>query len=82
MRDDKTMHDVPRGSNLDLILRGTIGALNRFTDVLGGGLQAIALALSTPQDNSGEVQKKLDEVTKNMKSSTDALQQAIDSAPQ
>lgn len=77
MRDDKTMHDVLRGSNLDLILRGTIGALNRFTDVLGGGLQAIALALSNPKDNSAEVQKKIDAFTQDLKSSTDMVEQAI-----
>ena len=72
----RTVHDVTAGSNLDLILRGFNGAFNRFTDVLGSGLHAIALALSTPQDNSAEVK----ELTAKLKQSTDVLRAAIDKA--
>ena len=67
-----TAHDVQRGSNLDLILRGFNGAINRVAD----GLQAIALALSTPHDNSAEVKK----LTEELRAQTDALQSAIDQA--
>jgi hypothetical protein len=76
MRDRRTFHEVAHGSNLDLILRGFNGAINRFADVLGAGLQAIALALSTPQDNSAEVK----ELAAKLKQSTDELQSAIDKA--
>lgn len=72
------IHEVKPGTNLDLILRGAIGAINRFSDALGGGLRAIALALSTPQDNSAEVQKELDKVELKLKTATDQLQSAID----
>lgn len=74
----RTVHDVTAGSNLDLILRGSIGAVNRFSDALAGGLKAIAIALSTPQDNSEEVQKQIDHVEAQLKWQTDALQSAID----
>ena len=40
-------------------------------------LAAIALAASTPDDNSIEVQRKIDEATASMKSSTDALDAAV-----
>lgn len=76
MFERRTIHEVQRGSNLDLILRGFNGAINRFADVLGGGLQAIALALSTPQDNSAEVK----DLTDKLKQSEDVLQSAIDQA--
>lgn len=73
---NRTIHSVERGGNLDLILRGSIGAINRLADAIGGGLQAIALALSTPQDNSEEVQRKLDELTAILKPEADALEQS------
>jgi len=72
----KTIHEVERGSNLDLLLRGTNGAINRFADILGAGLQAIALALSTPRDNSAEVQKQIDK----LEASRQRLQQALDAS--
>lgn len=74
----RTVHDVTAGSNLDLILRGFNGAINRFSDAIAGGLKAIALALSTPQDNSAEVQKQIDHLAVQLKWQTDALQSAID----
>lgn len=70
---NRTAHEVEKGSNLDLLLRGTIGAVNKLADSIGGGLRAVALALSTPQDNSAEVQKQIDKFTQEIKSSTDAL---------
>jgi hypothetical protein len=76
MLDRRTYHEVAHGSNLDLILRGFNGAINRFADALGAGLQAIALALSTPQDNSAEIK----ELAAKLKQSTDELQSAIDKA--
>lgn len=76
----RTVHDVERGSNLDLILRGFNGAVNRFADVIGAGLQAIALALSTPQDNSGQVQAHIDAMTAKIKQQADAVQAAVNQA--
>lgn len=73
----KYLHDVGQGSNLDLILRGFNGAVNRFADQVGGGLRAIALALSTPQDNSTQVQAELDKVQQKLKAQTDALESAV-----
>jgi ABC-type transporter Mla subunit MlaD len=73
-RSDRIVHDVDRGSNLDLILRGFNGAVNRFADVLGHGLEAIATALATPHDNSQQVQEvidKLRQVRTNLKSAID-----------
>lgn len=64
---------VPRGSNLDLILRGFNGAVNKLADSIGGGLQAIALAQSTPQDNSQEVKEQI----ARLKSSRTELDTAI-----
>lgn len=72
-------HEVRKGSNLDLLVRGFHGIGNRLVDSLNGigtGLQAIALALSTPQDNSAEVK----ELTSQLKQSADVLQSAIDQA--
>lgn len=77
-RDQTVTHDIARGSNLDLLIRGFHGIGNRLVDAIGGGLQAIALALSTPNDNSGEVQKQIDAVQEKLKSTTDSLQSAID----
>ena len=72
----RTIHDVAAGSNLDLILRAANGVANRLVDAISGGLRAIALALSTPQDNSAEVKA----LTDKLKQSQDALQSAIDQA--
>ncbi len=72
------VHDVTKDSNLDLILRGFNGAINRFSDALAGGLKAIALALSTPHDNSTEVQQQIDHLAVQLKWQTDALKSAED----
>lgn len=74
----RTVHDVTFGSNLDLILRGAIGAVNRFSDSLGGGLRAIALALSTPQDNSAQVQEEINKLVQQLNVGTTAVKGAID----
>ena len=66
-------HDVARGSNLDLLLRGFHGVANRAVDAL----MAIAVALSTPHDNSSEVQAQIDKATEQLKSSTNALDAAV-----
>jgi hypothetical protein len=74
----KTIHEVEPKSNLDLILRGFNGAVNRFADVLGAGLHAIALALSTPHDNSAQVQAKIDELASQIRAQANALKTAVD----
>lgn len=70
-------HEVERGSNLDLILRGTNGAVNKLADAIGGGLKAMALALSTPQDNSAQVQAAIDKLTAELNAGTAQVQDAI-----
>ena len=80
MRDSRTVYEVAKGSNLDLLIRGFHGIANRAIDSLNGigaGLQAIALALSTPQDNSQQVQEKIDKYTNRVGSQTAALQNAV-----
>jgi hypothetical protein len=80
LRTERVIHDVEKGSNLDLLVRGFHGIGNRLVDALNGigaGLQAIALALSTPQDNSREVQAQIDKATEQLKTSTDALDAAV-----
>lgn len=69
----QTNHEVARGSNLDLILRGFNGAINKLADAVGGGLQAIALALSTPQDNSEEVKVEIERI----RALREALQKSV-----
>lgn len=73
----RIFHDIERGSNLDLILRGTNGAVNKLADAIGRGLAAVALALSTPQDNSAQVQAQVDEITKQLNASSDKVEDAI-----
>lgn len=73
----RIFHDIERGGNLDLILRGTNGAVNKLADAIGRGLAAVALALSTPQDNSAQVQAQVDEITKQLNASTDKVEEAI-----
>ena len=80
LRTERVIHDVEKGSNLDLILRAANGVGNRLVDALNGigaGLQAIALALSTPQDNSQQVQQQIDEFTRDMRESRKVVETAI-----
>jgi hypothetical protein len=72
----RTVHDVDRGSNLDLILRGTNGAVNKLAD----SIRAIAVAIaasSAPADDAA-----ITAATKSLKESTDALKEAVDHAPE
>lgn len=73
-RSENVIHDVERGSNLDLILRGFNGAINKLAGSLERGLNAVALALSTPNDNSEEVKAAIAE----LRASTDEVQAAVD----
>lgn len=80
LRTERVIHDIEKGNNLDLLVRGFHGIGNRLVDSLNGigaGLQAIALALSTPQDNSAQVQARVDEFTKTIRASTDKVEDAI-----
>lgn len=72
----KYVHEVERNGNLFFLCNGFNGALNKLAEQLGGGLQAIALALSTPKDNSAEIKA----LTDKLKQSEDVLQSAIDQA--
>lgn len=74
---ERIFHDVPKGSNLDLVLRGFIGAVNRFSDAIENGLVAIAIAVSIPHDNSAEVLEQVEKLRaakQSLKSSIDANQ--------
>ena len=71
------VHDISRDSSLYLLLNAGLGAINRFSDQVGGGLQAIALALSTPHDNSSDVRQHLDALQAKLKASGEALEDAI-----
>jgi hypothetical protein len=80
LRTERVIHDIEKGSNLDLLVRGFHGIGNRLVDALNGigaGLQAIALALSTPQDNSQQVQQQIDEFTRDMRESRKVVETAI-----
>lgn len=68
---------VPFKSNLDLLARGSIGALNKLADAIGGGLRAVALALSTKEDNSAAVQVELDKQAEKMNASAAAIEEAL-----
>lgn len=72
----KTIHEVSKDGNLYFLLNGFNGALNKLAEQIGGGLRAIALALSTPNDNSAEVK----ELTDKLKQSQGVLQTAINQA--
>lgn len=66
--------EVPLNGNLDKVLRLFVGAVNN----VGTGLQAIALALSTPQDNSEEVQRQIDTIASKMNLAATEQQDALD----
>ena len=76
LKTDKVIHEVEKAGNLYFLLNGFNGALNKLATEIGGGLRAIALALSTPEDNSAEVK----ELTAKLKQSSDALKSAVDQA--
>lgn len=69
----KVNHSVDSG--LNYFINALIGAYNRRTDVMGRGFTAIALALSTPNDNSEEIKA----LTAKLKASTDELESAVKS---
>lgn len=71
------VHEVSKDGALFFLLNGFNGALNRLASQIGSGLQAIALALSTPQDNSAEVQAQIDKATQDLKQSTSALDAVV-----
>jgi hypothetical protein len=58
-------------------LNGIRLAIREHSENTGKWLAAVALAASTPNDNSAEVQKQIDQFTETLKSSTDALDAAV-----
>ena len=70
-RDDRLIIELPRNGNLDIVAR-------LFISTLGAGLQAIALALSTPHDNSAQVQAEIDKYVAQLNTSTADQKDAID----
>lgn len=68
---ERLIIELPLNSNLDKVVR-------LFISTLGQGLNAIALALSTPQDNSAAVQAEIDKVTATLNASTAELKGEID----
>lgn len=73
-------HEVDRRGNLFFLLNGFNGALNKLASEIGGGLQALALAVATPQDNSKEVQAHIDQLTARIKQQADATEAAVTNA--
>jgi hypothetical protein len=67
-------HDIERGSNLDLLMRGFHGIGNRFVDALF----AIALAVATKEDNSAEIRQRIQEATRKLNAAGDPLRQAVE----
>lgn len=66
---DRLIFEIPLNTNLDKVLR-------LFIATLGGGLHAIALALSTPHDNSADVQKQIDKLRAEIRIEAAALEDA------
>lgn len=81
MMTRRHVHEISKDGALYYLLNGFNGALNKLAEQIGGGLRAIALALSTPQDNSSQVQAELDKIQARLKSQTDALEGAVKSQP-
>jgi uncharacterized protein YPO0396 len=52
-------------------------SINAASANLGKWLSAIALAASTPEDNSAEVQRQIDQFTAQLKTGTDELEAAV-----
>jgi formiminotetrahydrofolate cyclodeaminase len=73
----RVVHEVSKDGSLYFLLNGFNGALNKLASEIGGGLRAIALALSTPKDNSAEVQKQIDQYVAQLRGSTDKLDTAV-----
>ena len=80
----RTIHEVDKNGNLYFLLNGFNGALNKLAEQvgaglrdIGGGLRAVALALSTPQDNSAQVQQEVDRLVKELRGSTTKVETAI-----
>ena len=74
LRTERVAHEVEKGSNLDLLLRGFHGIGNRLVDAIDDGLHAVALALSTREDNSAQILELASEV----KAAREKLKQSID----
>lgn len=70
----KYIHEVEEKSKLYFLLNSFNGALNKFAEEIGDGLHAIALALSTKEDNSTQILELANEV----KSARVKLQTSLD----
>lgn len=72
-RTERVIHEVEKGSNLDLLVRGFHGIGNRLVDAV----LALATALSTREDNSAEVR----ELTERIRTQVSALDSASKQQP-
>lgn len=72
----RVTHDIgERGkSNLFFLLNALNGALNKFAEEIGDGLHAVALALSTKEDNSAQIL----ELANSVKSVREKLKTSVD----
>lgn len=77
LKTEKVIHEVEGSGNLYFLLNSFNGALNKLATEIGGGLRAVALALSTSQDNSSQVQAEIDKLTAQMRASTTTVDEAI-----
>jgi len=73
LRTERVVHDVEKGSNLDLLVRGFHGIGNRLVDAV----LALAVALSTKEDNSKEIK----EFAERIKTQVSALDAAAKQQP-
>lgn len=62
---------------LEIDNKQAVSAYRERTAAISGGLKAIALALSTPQDNSAQVQAAIDQLTAELNAGTAVVQDAI-----
>jgi len=74
---DRVFIEIDKSGPLYGLLTAGVNTVNNFATQIGSGLQAIALALSTPQDNSTEVQAQIDKTRQLLKSQVDALESAV-----
>lgn len=70
----KYIHEVEQRGNLFFLLNSFNGALNKFAEEIGDGLHAVALALSTKEDNSTQIL----ELANRVKAMREKLQTSLD----
>lgn len=71
------VHEISKDGALFFLLNGFNGAFNKLAEEIGDGLHAVALALSTKEDNSVqilELANRVKAMREKLKASVDATQ--------